>query len=87
MKDKHSRKFSKKASNQDILNDLWVSSHPYISTKKHKMIRKHNGLSEGAKTSLILHEHFDEGSDLVNIELVEVVKIDTISDLVPDNDN
>lgn len=86
-RENHSRKFSRKASNQDILNNLLITSDPYISTKRHKMIRKHRELSEEAKALLILHNNFEEDDEQENIEFVNLENIDTVSDLEPDDDD
>lgn len=63
----HSRKFCRKATNEDILNNLLISSDPHISKIRHKLVRKHKSLSEEAKSLLILRETFVDDDDQENI--------------------
>lgn len=51
----HSRKLNRQATNEDIFNNLLVTSDPYISAKRHKFLRKHKTLSEEVNTLLIIH--------------------------------
>jgi hypothetical protein len=58
----HSRKYNRKATNEDILNNLLTSSDPLISAKRHKLRRNHKILSEEARCLLIFEqaETFDD---------------------------
>lgn len=67
----NSRKFCRRANNEDILNNLIISSDPYISSKRHKMIRKHKPFSEEAKIMLLLLPTFVD-DERENIEFVNV---------------
>lgn len=65
----HSRKFCRKATNEDIMNNLLISSDPLISKIRHKLLRKHKALSEEAKTLLIVMDTFVDDNDQENINL------------------
>lgn len=68
----HSRKFCRKATNEDILNNLLISSDPHVSKIRHKLFRKHKALSEEAKALLIMTETFINDNDQENLEFLIV---------------
>lgn len=48
----HARKFSRRATNEDIMNSLILTSDPHLSLNRHKFHRKHKILSTAAKSLL-----------------------------------
>lgn len=70
----HSRKFSRKATNEDIINNLLLTSDPYISQRRSKLIREHKVLSKDAQ-SLLLFTDESEGES-GNIETFAFVDMD-----------
>lgn len=74
----HSRKCSRKATNEDILNNLLTSSDPLISAKRHKLRRKHKTFSREAQTLLIIDraETFDD-DEQENFAFVNVDTLDS----------
>lgn len=74
----HSRKCSRKATNEDILNNLLTSSDPLISTKRHKLRRKHKTLSREAQSLLIIEgaDKFDD-DEQENFAFVNVDTLDS----------
>jgi hypothetical protein len=73
-RENHSRKFCRRATNQDILNNLLISSDPYISQIRPKIDRKHRMISKDAQ-NLLLREISDN-----NKENFAFVDVDTLSD-------
>lgn len=74
----HSRKCSRKTTNEDILNNLLTSSDPLISAKRHKLRRKHKTLSEEAQSLLIIEqtETFDD-DEYENFAFVNMDTLDS----------
>lgn len=68
----HSRKFCRKATNEDIINNLLISSDPHISKLRPKHLRKHKALSDEAKSLLISTETCVDDDDQENFEFVNV---------------
>lgn len=66
----HSRKFCRRATNEDVFHNLLVTSDPFISTKRPKLSRKHKSLSKEAQ-SLVL-DHDTEEADKENVAFVDV---------------
>lgn len=77
-------KFCRKANNEDILNNLIISSDSYISSKRHKMIRKHKPFSEEAKAMLLLSPTFED-DERENIEFVNVEHLENESESESDD--
>lgn len=77
----NTRKFCRKASNQDLLNNLLITSDPYLNImmKKHKYIRKHKEISEEAKKLLILSTDCED--DHEEIEFLDMDSFTTTKDL------
>lgn len=72
----HSRKCNRKATNEDILNNLLTSSDPYISTTRHKLRRTHKKLSKEAQGLLIIDQAIDD-DEQENFEFVNVDTFET----------
>lgn len=82
-REQHSRKINRKATNEDILNNLLVSSDPYISSIRPKLYRKHKRLSNAAQSLLILNDSFfdqDEPENAAIKENVAFVDVNTIDE-------
>lgn len=73
----HSRKCSRKATNEYILNNLLTSSDPLISTKRYKFGRKHKTLSEEVQSLIIERAETFDDDDQENVEIANVDILDT----------
>lgn len=65
----HSRKLCRQATNEDILNNLLISSDPHISKVRPKLFRKHKALSEEATSLLNMTGTFNDDNDQENLDL------------------
>lgn len=86
IREHHSRKFCRRATNEDIFNVLLVSSDPYLSSIRpvHRKSVK-TAVSDDIKTLLINED--DTSVDKENIEFVDVSVAMLDSDLEDFNDN
>lgn len=73
----HPRKGSRKTTNEDILNNLLVSSDSLISTKRHKFRRKKNLVTRSTNKKIEQTETFDD--DQENVALANTDCLDTDS--------
>lgn len=75
----HTRKNSRQNTNKDLLTHLIISSHPGITSKRHKMPKlKHSTINDLSK--YILNDSRVETEDDVDPEMTEVSSSDNSSD-------